>query len=127
MGRESRTLRDSTLWVLTFCTSTVGLAPAPTLAPLDATVCAGDLATFSAAAGGSPAPAIQWQSSATPGAPFLDIPGETRGTLTFTASAADSGKAYRAVFANDCTTEPSGAATLVVRVAPEVHPATRSR
>ncbi len=96
----------------TAATLTVNTAPAVTTNPVDTTVCDGATATFTAAASGSPAPTVQWQVSS--GGPFSDIPGATSTTLMFTATTADNGKQYRAVFTNTCGTATTTAATLTV-------------
>src|SRR6266498_4022264 len=87
-------------------------AAAVTTNPVDTTVCNGATATFTAAASGSPAPTVQWRVSS--GGPFSDIPGATSTTLMFTATTADNGKQYRAVFTNTCGTATTTAATLTV-------------
>ncbi|MFN8497285.1 MAG: hypothetical protein U0641_05460 [Anaerolineae bacterium] len=76
--------------------------------------------TFTATAGGSPAPTAQWQVSADNGATFTNIPGAVSTTLTFTARLADNGKLYRAVFTNAAGAATSAAATLIVHTAPAV-------
>ena len=96
----------------TAATLTVNTAPAVTTNPANSTVCEGATATFTAAASGSPAPTVQWQVSS--GGPFTDIPGATSATLMFTATTADNGKQYRAVFTNTCGTATTTAATLTV-------------
>ncbi|PYQ35731.1 MAG: hypothetical protein DMF57_02140, partial [Acidobacteria bacterium] len=93
-------------------TLTVHAPPAVTTQPTNQTVCNGATATFTAAASGTPAPTVQWQVSS--GGPFSDIPGATSTTLTFTATSADNGKQYRAVFTNSCSTATTNAATLTV-------------
>jgi hypothetical protein len=96
----------------TAATLTVNTAPVVTTNPVNATVCEGATATFTAAASGSPAPTVQWQVSS--GGPFTDIPGATSTTLMFTANIADNGKQYRAVFTNSCSSATTTAATLTV-------------
>ena len=86
--------------------------------PMDQTICAGSSVSFTASATGVPAPTVQWQVSS--GGPFTDIPGATSTTLMFTATAADSGKQYRAVFTNSSGTATTTAATLTVNTAPTV-------
>ena len=93
-------------------------APTVTTNPTDQTVCDGGTATFTAAASGFPTPTVQWQVSS--GGPFTDIPGATSTTLSFTATAADNGKQYRAVFTNASGTATTTAATLTVNTAPVV-------
>ncbi len=96
----------------TAATLTVNTAPTVTVNPSAATVCEGATGSFTAAANGKPSPSVQWQVSS--GGPFTDIPGATSTTLTFTATAADNGKQYRAVFSNTCGSANSNAATLTV-------------
>src|SRR5207245_8041739 len=64
----------------TAATLTVNTAPSPTTNPVDTTVCAGALASFTAAASGSPAPTVQWQVSTDGGTIFTDIAGQTSTT-----------------------------------------------
>lgn len=86
--------------------------PTVTTNPTNQTVCDGGTATFTASASGFPTPTVQWQVST--GGPFTDIPGATNTTLMFTATAADNGKQYRAVFTNTAGTATTSAATLTV-------------
>src|SRR5205085_11089296 len=79
-------------------TLTVNTLPVVTTNPITITVCDATTATFSAAASGSPAPAVQWQVST--GGPFADLPGATTPTLSFAATALDNGKQYHADFTN---------------------------
>src|SRR5262249_38213912 len=62
----------------------------------------------------TPSPTVQWQSS-TDGSGWNNIGGATALTYTFTATLADSGHQYRAVFNNTCGSTNSGAATLTVQ------------
>lgn len=96
----------------TAATLTVNTAPTVSTNPVNQAVCEGGTATFTAAASGSPSPTVQWQVSS--GGPFTDIPGATNTTLSFTATAADNGKQYRAVFSNTCGTATTTAATLTI-------------
>jgi hypothetical protein len=77
---------------------TVG--PSITTQPTNQTVAAGQSASFSAAASGSPAPSVQWQVSTDGGTTWNNISGATRTTLTVPASSAHNGNKYRAVFRN---------------------------
>ena len=72
------------------------------------------VATFSAAASGSPAPAVQWQVSTNRGSSFTNVPGATNATLTVAASLSDNGKVYRAVFASGNGSIATRSALLVV-------------
>ena len=98
--------------------SSTSTSSCPTLAvitsPSDLTVTAGQAASFSAAANGTPAPSVQWQVSTDGGANFSDLPGATATTLTFTASLSQNGNRYRAVFTNASGTATSSAALLTV-------------
>src|SRR5207247_1800367 len=76
-------------------TLTLDSGPLVTLSPSSQTVCPGNV-SFSAAPGGSRAPAVQWQVSTDGGVTFNDIAGATSPTLPFSAGAADDGKQYRA-------------------------------
>jgi len=82
-----------------------GTAPAVTTHPSDQPITYGDVATFSAAASGSPAPTVKWQVDT--GSGWTDIANggvysdATTGTLTLTkAPVSYSGYLYRAVFTN---------------------------
>ncbi len=85
-------------------TLTVSSTPASPLTvttnPVSKTVFAGTTASFTAAATGSPAPSVQWQVKASSGGSFVNIPGATATTYSFTAVAAESGNQYQAVFTN---------------------------
>ena len=100
---------------------TVDQAPAITLQPANQIVGSGTTATFSAAATGFPSPTVQWQVSTNGGSSFSDITGATSDTYSFTATQANNGDDYRAVFSNgiasDATTH---AATLTVRTRPDI-------
>jgi len=71
--------------------------------PSNLTVVAGQDATFSAAAGGDPAPTVQWQVSTNGGTTWTNISGATSMTRTITAPTVSlNGNQYRAVFTNSC-------------------------
>lgn len=95
-------------------------APEVTTNPADQTVCEGSTATFTAASSGFPTPTVQWQVSTDNGGSFNDIPGATNTTLSFTATAAQNGNQYRAVFTNAGGTDTTTAATLTVNTTPVV-------
>jgi hypothetical protein len=91
------------------------------LPPSDSTVTAGNTASFTSTATGSPTPTVKWQSSSNGGTTWTDIAGETGTTLSFTAAAGDDGKQYRAVFSNGYGSDiPTSPATLTVQVAPAI-------
>jgi VCBS repeat-containing protein len=101
-------------------TLTVNTPPAVTGTPSSTTVCAGTLASFTASASGSPTPTVQWQVSIDGGTTFNNVVGATSATYSFSATAADTGKQYRAVFTNVCSTATTSAATLTVNTTPAV-------
>jgi len=96
----------------------VGTVPELTRDPGNATAVVDASATFTAAASGVPAPAVQWQVSTDAGTTWTDDttdPGNATGTLTVTPTAvAQSGTEYRAVFTNVAGTTASAPATLTV-------------
>jgi len=96
-------------------TLTVNSAPAVTLDPVSQTVTAGEAATFTASASGTPAPEVLWQESVDGGSTWAAVPGAVSGTLTLAGvGLSDSGREYRAVFTNRLGTAVTGAATLTV-------------
>lgn len=100
---------------------TVRKAPAVTKQPSSVTVEEGQNAVFEAAASGSPAPAVKWESSANGGVTWTTVSGATTGTLTLTAvKASMSGREYRATFKNVLGEATSQPATLTVQNAPAV-------
>jgi hypothetical protein len=91
------------------------VAPTITTQPADQAVVAGQTASFTAAAAGTPAPAVRWQLSTDGGASFADLAGATSPTLSFVpTSVAASGTEYRAVFTNSGGSATTAAATLTV-------------
>lgn len=78
----------------------VDSAPVITLNPADQFVFEGDYFTFTAAADGTPAPAVQWQISTDGGLTFYDIAGATDASYSAFASLSDNGNMYHAVFTN---------------------------
>ncbi len=98
------------------------LAPTVTTHPASTAVVAGDEAVFTAAAGGLPTPSVQWQRSTDDGVTYVDLAGQTQGTLRFTPDLGDSGHRYRARFTNLLGTATSQAATLTVTQRPDDEP-----
>ena len=101
-------------------TLTMATGPTVTAQPADQSVVAGQTATFTATASGSPSPTVQWQVSADGGSSWSAISGATATSLRLTAAASENGNQYRAVFANAVGAADSGAATLTVEIAPTV-------
>jgi Deoxyribonuclease NucA/NucB/Immunoglobulin I-set domain len=99
-------------------------APAISADPRDQTVLAGQTASFTVAATGSPTPGVQWQQRASATAEWSNIAGAT--ALTYTTAPttlAQSGAQYRAVLQNSAGSATSLAATLTVTegaVAPSI-------
>ena len=91
------------------------VAPTVTSQPADQAVFAGQDATFTAAASGFPSPSTQWQVSTDGGVSFSTVPGATTDTLTVSsATLAQNGNEYRAVFTNGVGTATSDPAVLDV-------------
>ena len=104
----------------TAVTLTVQAAPVVTTPPSDQTVVAGHTATFTAAASGNPTPSVQWMVSTDSGATFNDVPNATSATYSFTATFAQNGDEFEAVFSNSLGSATSTAATLTVQTVPTV-------
>ncbi len=82
-------------------------------APLSTTVQAGQVATFSVVASGTPPPSFQWRRNGAP------VPGATSATYATPATVlADSGSTFDVVVTNTQGTATSSAATLTVTTAP---------
>jgi hypothetical protein len=92
-------------------------APVVTVQPVSQTICAGTGVSFSSAANGNPTPSVQWQQATTAN-DWTNISGAVNSTLTFTATAANNNKQYRAVWTNSNGSANSDAATLSVRPVP---------
>jgi len=100
----------------------VSLARAPivTATPPTTIVRAGQTATFSATASGTPTPSVQWQLSTNNGQTWINIPGATSTTYSTSTTLASDGSRFRAVFSNNLGTATSSPATLTVYAAPVV-------
>jgi len=107
-------------------TLTVNSVPAFTTQPQNVTITAGQTATFSITATGSPLPTYQWQSSPD-GITWTNISGvasATSATLTLTSvTTAMSGTQYRCVVTNSVTSTTSNPVTLTVNAAPPANTA----
>ncbi|MGN8244957.1 hypothetical protein ACTHAM_002069 [Cellulomonas soli] len=89
--------------------------------PAGTTVDDGDVATFTVAAGGHPAPSVRWQERATADGTWVDVVGASGSTLTVTATPARHGHEFRAVAGNGVLADAtSDAAALTVLTAPSV-------
>ena len=98
---------------------TLDLAPVVTTQPTSVSVVTGQVASFTSAASGSPAPSEQWQLSTNGGVSFSDIAGATSATYSVGATVlSENGYQYRAVFTNSVTSATSNVATLTVTLPP---------
>jgi hypothetical protein len=104
----------------TAATLAVQTAPNVTANPTDETVSAGNTASFTAVAGGNPAPTVQWEVSTNGGATFTPISGATSTTYSFTTTAGQNGNQYEAVFTNVVGSATTTAAALNVQFAPGI-------
>ena len=89
--------------------------PRVTLNPTDVTSTAGDPASFTANATGSPSPTVQWQVSIDGGSTWADVTSNASAqttSLVFTTYTGQGGYEYRAVFTNPYGTAISAVATL---------------
>ena len=99
---------------------TVQSAPAIVSQPVNQSVAAGATATFSAAASATPTPTVQWQVSTNGGLSYAPISGATSTTYSFTATAAQNGYLYEAVFTNSVGSATTSPATLSVQLVPTI-------
>jgi len=117
---ENSTVSSRPLLKVTYNTGAPS-APNITTQPANQTVNAGQTATFTAAASGSPSPTVQWQLSTNSGSTWSNISGATAASYSITnVTASQSGSEYRAVFTNTAGTATTNAATLTVNVAPSI-------
>jgi hypothetical protein len=90
------------------------IAPQVTAQPVGATVLDGEYATFTAAASGTPAPAVQWEVSSDGGQTWTQILNATAATYTFKPNSSENANEYRAVFTNGAGSVTTNPAALVV-------------
>jgi len=114
----SNSAGSATSNVATLTVNPAPVAPSITTQPTRQTITAGQTATFTAAATGSPTPTVQWQVSTDGGVTFSNVSGATSTTLSFTTALSQSGNQYRAVFTNSAGTATTTAATLTVNATP---------
>ncbi|MDF9832450.1 autotransporter-associated beta strand protein/T5SS/PEP-CTERM-associated repeat protein [Ereboglobus sp. PH5-5] len=102
-------------------------SPEITVQPANANANVGQSVTFTAAAGGAPAPWFKWQSSGD-GATWTDVPAASAAALTLTAAVPMDGVQYRFVATNARGNATSAAVTLTVNQAPTIttHPSNQS-
>ncbi len=99
---------------------TVYAPPAITINPSSISVNAGQSASFTAGATGSPTPTLVWQVSTNGGTTYTTIAGATSSTYSIITASAQSGYLYRAVFTNAGGTATTTAAKLLVDSIPVV-------
>jgi predicted alpha/beta superfamily hydrolase len=98
-------------------------APQVTTQPTAAQITAGQDATFTAAASGTPAPSVQWESKLPNAGDWVAVSDATGSTYTVAAAAASAtGTQYRAVFTNASGEATTDAATLTVTADATVTP-----
>ena len=121
-GDETITAHDGVLTGSSTLHETAPPSQAPVVItqPVSQTVSAGQTATFTSAASGSPSPTVQWFVRNPPSASFKPVNNGTSPTLNVTATSAADGNVYRAVFTNSAGTATSNDATLAVNTAPVV-------
>ena len=93
-----------------------------TVNPTSQVVASGDTVTLSAAASADPPPLVQWQISTDDGRTFTNIAGATAASYSFTATTAQNGDQYRAVFTNSQGSATTTTATLTVTPASPLTP-----
>ena len=105
----------------TLTVSAANVAPSITAQPSAQSVTAGNNASFTATASGTPAPTLQWQVSINSGTSWSDVSnsgvysGATTGTLAITgATIGMNGYQYHCVATNSAGSATSNAATLTV-------------
>jgi hypothetical protein len=99
--------------VTRYAASLAQAAPRVTRNPYNRVIHAGWPVSFTAAALGAPAPTVQWEASGDGGATWVTVPGASTTTQTFTATAADSGKQFRARFTNGLSPDAISAAAVL--------------
>ena len=103
-----------------FAAAPADVAPTVTQQPAAASGTLGESVTLTAAASGSPEPAVQWQSQAKGSSSWADVSGATSASLVVTLSTAVNGTSYRAVFTNAAGTATTDAATVTLKAAKPV-------
>jgi hypothetical protein len=97
-----------------------GGTPQVTTQPASETVAAGATASFTAAASGTPTPSVEWVVSTDGGGTWNLVLGASSPTYSFTATAADSGEEFEAIFWNNSSAATSSPATLTIGIPPQV-------
>lgn len=123
VGTQTITATDTVTGTINGTSTSILVAAALTITgnPANQSVNAGQTATFTASATGTPSPTVQWQLSTDGGGTFNNVAGATSTTLSFTTTAGQNGNQFRAVFTSGANTANTSAATLTV-IAPNQAP-----
>ena len=115
----SNSVGSATSTVVTLSVSPASVMPSFSTQPASASVMAGQSASFTVAASGTPTPNLQWQLSTDTGTTWSNINGATGNSYSIAAtSLANTGSQYRAVASNTAGSVNSNAATLTVTAVP---------
>jgi Immunoglobulin I-set domain len=99
-------------------TLTVGDAPDVVTEPTTQEVTAGNTATFTAAATGTPAPTVQWESSTDGGITWSAIPSATSDSYSFVVAQSQDHSEYQAIFNNSAGAAQTSVAELYEEAIP---------
>jgi Bacterial Ig-like domain/Immunoglobulin I-set domain len=125
-GYEYRAVFSNKAGTVTSATATLTVSAAPevTADPASKSVMVGAAATFTAAASGVPTPEVRWQVSTDGGSTWANDTadaGNVTGTLTVaSATVAENGNEYRAMFTNAVSTATTLPALLTVNAPPSL-------
>ena len=120
-GTRFQVIATNSVSAVTSSVATLTVNPAPvgprfTTQPVNAAVTAGQTATFTVVASGTPAPTYQWQSAPATGA-FTNISGATAASYTTPATTlAQNGTRFQVIATNSVSAATSSVATLTVNV-----------
>lgn len=113
--RDAATAGSATMIATASTVLTSTIVPSISTQPTDQTTSAGLAVTFTAAASGSPTPAVQWQVSTDGGSTWNDVSGGTSPSLTITTPLESmSGYKYKARFSNSVGFVTTNVVTLTV-------------
>ena len=127
-GNEYQAVFTNSAGSATSTPATLSLDTLPVIGtnPSDVSVITGQSATFTAAATGTPAPPVQWQTSTNGGVTFANVTGATGTTYTLTTSLGLNGEQVRAEFTTPVGSVDTTAATLSVLPIPPLSITTAS-
>jgi hypothetical protein len=111
---------DATTNAVSLTVNSAAVAPTVTTQPVNTGVEVGQTASFTAAASGNPSPTVQWETSPDGSTGWSTVSGANLPTLSFTATAGDNDKYYRAVFTNSAGSATSSAAKLAIGITPVI-------